>query len=239
MVDEPLTGGNNSREVIRVGDAVRRTRDQGSEFAAKLLVYLESSGYPCAPRYRGVDGQGRDILSYIPGQTTDHPSQRATGAYARGGAMLRRLHEITAGHALADGHECVIHGDAGPFNTVFQQGMPVAFIDWSSCRAGERLEDLGYMAWTWCIQSEGRVPVPDQAAHLRQLRDGYGPVEAADLLQAMVASQTRIADLETANMSDRGFSVARRQFAKRAIAWATADRALIEQHEQLLFAALR
>jgi hypothetical protein len=67
------------------------------------------------------------------------------------------------------------------------------------------------MAWTWCIQSEGRVPVPDQAAHLRELRDGYGPVEAADLLQV----------------------------AKRAIAWATADRALIEQHEQLLFAALR
>ncbi|HEY5397215.1 MAG TPA: hypothetical protein VIL16_17660 [Trebonia sp.] len=33
-----------------------------------------------APRYLGVDDRGRDILTYIPGRTTDHPSQRADGA---------------------------------------------------------------------------------------------------------------------------------------------------------------
>ena len=48
-------------------------------------------------------------------------------------------------------------GDPGPFNTVFRAGLPAAFIDWSSCRPGGRLEDLGYMAWTWCIQSQGHV----------------------------------------------------------------------------------
>lgn len=96
-----MGGGNNAREVVRAGDAVRRARDAGSEFAARVLAYLESAGYPYAPRYLGVDDRDRDILSYIPGRTTDHPGQRADGAYARGGAILRHLHETTAGHPLA------------------------------------------------------------------------------------------------------------------------------------------
>ena len=115
-------------------------------------------------------------------------NQRADGAYARGGAMLRRLHETTAGHPLAAGRECVIHGDPGPFNTIFQQGLPTAFIDWSSCRPGDRLDDLGYLAWTWCIQSEGQVPIAEQARHLRELRDGYGDTEPEILLDAMMGS---------------------------------------------------
>lgn len=122
--EEALSGGNNSFEVVRVGDTVRRARDSGSGFAARVLTYLETAQYPHAPRYLGLDGRGRDILSYVPGNTTDHPSQRADGAYARGGDMLGRLHEVTAGHPLAAGRECVIHGDPGPFNTIFREGLP-------------------------------------------------------------------------------------------------------------------
>ncbi|MEV1244222.1 hypothetical protein ACIBO2_36940 [Nonomuraea sp. NPDC050022] len=33
-----------------------------------------------------------------------------------------------------------MHGDPGPFNTIFQKGLPVALIDWSSCRPGNRLD---------------------------------------------------------------------------------------------------
>jgi Ser/Thr protein kinase RdoA (MazF antagonist) len=166
-------------------------------------------------------------------------NQRADGAYARGGAMLRRLHETTAGHPLAAGRECVIHGDPGPFNTIFQQGLPTAFIDWSSCRPGDRLDDLGYLAWTWCIQSEGQVPIAEQARHLRELRDGYGDTEPEILLDAMMGSQTRIVDLETACLGNPGRPAARRQHARAAIAWAAADRALLREHEALLLSALR
>jgi hypothetical protein len=34
-----------------------------------------------------------------------------------------------------------------------------ALIDWDSCAPGARLSDLGYMAWTWCIQASGHVPL--------------------------------------------------------------------------------
>ncbi|TDE60418.1 aminoglycoside phosphotransferase family protein [Nonomuraea mesophila] len=238
MIEEPLTGGNNSLEVVRVGDTVRRARDAGAEFACQVLLYLESVGYPYAPRYFGIDEHGRDILTFIPGNTTDHPTQRAPGAYACGGRMLRDLHETTAGHVLAASAECVIHGDPGPFNTVFQRGLPVAFIDWSSSRPGNRLDDLGYMAWTWCIQSQGRVPIDQQAQHLRELRDGYGDVDPERLLDAIVRRQTSIVDAEAANASNHHLTATRRQHAEAAIAWATADRELVYEHKALLLSAL-
>jgi Ser/Thr protein kinase RdoA (MazF antagonist) len=204
-----------------------------------VLPLLEAAGFDAAPRYLGVDDHGRDILTYIPGQTTRHPSQRADGAYARGAVMLRELHDLTAGHPLAAGRECVLHGDAGPFNTIFTDGMPVAFIDWTSCRPGDRLDDLGYMAWTWCIQAEGNVPVAGQAAHLRELRDAYGPVEPRSLLGAMVRSQERIVAALRPASADGAIPAARRAWAREAIRWATADRDLIRDNEQVLLAALR
>jgi hypothetical protein len=59
------------------------------------------------------------------------------------------------------------------------------------------------------------------------------------LLDAMVRSQTRIMDMETASLGSPRHPAARRQHAKTAIAWATADRALLRQHEALLLSALR
>lgn len=237
MTEEPLLGGNNAEEVVRVGDTVRR-RGGRSVFAVDVLRYLESVGYPYAPRHLGVDEQGRDVLSYIPGETTDHPSQRAEGAYARAGLMLRRLHEATAGHPLAGDRECVVHGDAGPFNTVCQDGVPVAFIDWTGCAPGSALDDLGYMAWTWCVQVAGNVPIGDQGEHLRELRDGYGDVDPKGLLDAMVRQQTLIVELETANLDDPALSPVRRAHARTAIDWATASRALVHDHRALLLGSL-
>ena len=239
MREEPLTGGRNASEVVRAGATVRRAREPGSEFAARVLGYLESAGYPYAPRYLGVDDRGRDILTYIPGRTTDHPSQRADGAYARGGAMLRELHDLTAGHPLAAGRECVLHGDPGPFNTIFDGGTPVAFIDWTSCRPGDRLDDLGYMAWTWCVLSEGNVPIDDQARHLRELRDAYGPVGPETLLDAMIRGQNRIVNDLGPVMRDPREPAARRQWAEEAVRWATADQNLVRANERLLLSALR
>jgi Ser/Thr protein kinase RdoA (MazF antagonist) len=152
--------------------------------------------------------------------------------------MLALLHEATVGHPLAAERECVIHGDPGPFNTIFREGLPMAFIDWSSCRPGGRLEDLGYMAWTWCIQSQGGVPVAEQARHLRELRDGYGDTSPEILLDAMASSQDRIITAETANLRNPRLSAVRREHASAAVAWATADRALLCDQSAILLNAL-
>lgn len=235
--EQELAGGNNTREVTRVGDTVRRSRGTGAAFAAQVLLHLASVQFPFAPRWLGVDLQGRDVLSYVPGETTNHPDQRAAGAYCRAGRILHQLHDATAGHLLAAGAECVIHGDPGPFNMICRDGLPVALIDWDSARPGARLDDLAYLAWTWCIQSTGNVPISDQARHLRELRDGYGDI-AGDLLSAILGRQAMIAGAEAINRDDPNLSPSRRAHAQRAIAWATADHNLVQCNLGLLRTAL-
>ena len=83
------------------------------------------------------------------------------------------------------------------------------------------------------------MPIADQAAHLRELRDGYGDVEPEQLIAAMIRQQTRIVDRETANLSDFALAASRREHAKSAITWARSDRALIRKHQALLLSALR
>jgi aminoglycoside phosphotransferase (APT) family kinase protein len=153
--------------------------------------------------------------------------------------MLRELHDLTAGYPLAESRECFLHGDAGPFNTIFQNGMPVAFIDWTSCRPGGRLDDLGYMAWTWCIQAEGNVPIDAQAAHPRELRDAYGPVPAEALIDAMIRSQDRVVLHSQQAIRDSRNPAARHVGAEEAVRWASADQELIRANEQILLTALR
>jgi Ser/Thr protein kinase RdoA (MazF antagonist) len=238
VAELPLRGGNNTEHVVRVGETVRRARGHRAEEGAGLLRYLEAVGFAHAPRFLGIDEHGRDILTYIPGETTDHPSQRAPGAYRQAGRMLRELHDATTGQPWSGGHECVVHGDPGPFNTICQRGWPVALIDWDSSGPGERLDDLAYMAWTWCIQSLGRVAIVDQARRLRELRDGYGEVLADELVEAIVRRQTLIVTTESLNRLDSSKSTARRRHAERAVAWAAGDRELVKQHQHTFLEAL-
>lgn len=95
------------------------------------------------------------------------------------------------------------------------------------------------MAWTWCIQTLGNVPIAHQAAHLRELRDGYGDVGPEQLIAAMVRQQTRIIHAEQANLHDMRLTAARRGHARNAIGWARSDRSLIHRHQELLLSALR
>src|SRR6266702_1707084 len=53
--------------VIRVGNTVRMP--PRSQLMRDVLVLLEHGGFEVAPRWLGLDEQGRDILSWIDGQT--------------------------------------------------------------------------------------------------------------------------------------------------------------------------
>ncbi|WP_198012412.1 aminoglycoside phosphotransferase family protein [Promicromonospora sukumoe] len=202
-----------------------RARGTGAGDVARTLTALERLNYPYAPRYLGQAGDGRDRLSYIAGVTTTHPSERAEASYRLGGAMLRLLHDVTRGTPLAGDQECLTHRDPGPFNTIFRQGMPVAFIDWDTAGPGVALDDLAYLAWTWCIQAVGNVPVPDQARRLRQVRDGYGISSDVDLLDAVLRQQSRMFKLSES--ARQGADARMREIHMAARDWAAADRALV------------
>jgi len=89
------------------------------------------------------------------------------------------------------------------------------------------------MAWTWCIQSAGHVPVSQQAVRLRQLRDGYGCAETDSLLDMMTVRQSQIVEREAANARNSVLHPVRRRHAEEAIVWATNDRDLLRRYRPI------
>ena len=239
-MEELLAGGNTTEGVVRAGRTVRRPRDHRSTFASEVLRALNEAGFVWAPTYLGIDEEGRDTFSYIPGATTDHPSQRDERCYAAIGGILRELHDFSRGIPLASGAECLVHGDPGPFNVVMSDGMPVALIDWDSVHPGDPMEDVGYAGWTWCIYATGNVPVADQARRLRLLADGYDPQMRADaLIEAVFRCQDAIIRIEGANAVDERLSDQRRQHARAAVEWAGSCRDVLSTNLEVFAEALQ
>ena len=69
----PLAGGDVTEGVVRVGDTVRRPVGPHSPLVHALLTHLESVGFEGAPRFLGIDGSGREVLSYIHGEVAGRP----------------------------------------------------------------------------------------------------------------------------------------------------------------------
>ena len=58
---------------------------------------------------------------------------------------------------------------------VFVGGRPVAWIDFDFAAPGDPIEDVAYLAWSWCISSRpDRGPAAEQARQVRLLADAYG-----------------------------------------------------------------
>jgi hypothetical protein len=183
---------------VRIGSTVRRPAVPAAD---ALLCHLEAVGFTAAPRYLGHDEQARSVLSWVPGwcpqQAEDHLI--GTRALPALGALLRRYHDAVAGyHPVGPGAEfeegprvrgpgqVVVHGDIAPRNTVFRDGLPVAFIDWDGIWISDPLWDVGYAIWQFAplrddagLRQTGWPHVPDRLARAAALTDGYGLDRAA------------------------------------------------------------
>jgi thiamine kinase-like enzyme len=189
----PLSGGRITNGVVRIENTVRRPSNAASPTVRSLLGHLERKGFSAVPRYLGTDQQGRDILTYIPGcvgKWQFYPDE----TIRRVGRLLRAFHDATVGCDSLLGKPVMCHHDPAPNNVVFQETRPIAFLDFDMIAPGERLEDLGYMAWSWCISAKSsRQPVETQARQVSIPARGYdiNEVDRHNLFHSIVESQTR------------------------------------------------
>ncbi|WP_338201313.1 phosphotransferase [Candidatus Nephthysia bennettiae] len=184
---EPLLGGNVSAGVVRVGDTVRRPAGPWTPAVHALLNHLHGAGFGGAPLPLGVDDQGREVLSFVPGTVPwpDHfellePEERLV----RAARLIREFHDAVAGFSPpagaawqvlipAEGDEIIAHNDLAPWNMVLGDAG-WAFIDWDVAAPGGRLWDLAYAL-------HGFVPLSgdpgwlrlDQRRRLRAFVDAY------------------------------------------------------------------
>jgi hypothetical protein len=164
LTEIPLTGGTANRGlVVRRGDTVRRPLRSTSAGSHALLRYLEQIGFDGSPRLLGVDTEGREVLTFIPGEavTPPYPAWSLTDDALRSVAMLlRRYHEAVAGfdgsgYEWADiapvrfhqGLTC--HNDVNLDNVVFRSGEAVALIDFDLAGPGSVTWDVAGAVRLW------------------------------------------------------------------------------------------
>jgi Ser/Thr protein kinase RdoA (MazF antagonist) len=238
----PLTGGRITSGVVRVADTVRRPATASSAFVARLLTHLEQRQFTGAPRYLGRDEADRDIFSYLPGWVPARFQRWSDAQVASAGALLRSLHDATRNSGLTGEHPVVCHHDPGPNNAVFRAGLPVAFIDFDTAAPGDPLEDIGYMAWTWCISSKATAPsTTAQAAQVRVLADAYGLTAArrAAVLDAILDRQSRNARWWAERLVDSSHRLASPEQIISRIAWSEREHGYTSANRLVFSAALR
>jgi hypothetical protein len=78
--EEPLAGGvDNAGAVVRVDDTVRRPGGPAAAQVRLFLTHLHEVGFTGAPRFRGLDEHGREILDYLDGDVAIPPYPRLGG----------------------------------------------------------------------------------------------------------------------------------------------------------------
>jgi Phosphotransferase enzyme family len=185
-VSETVLEGGDLNHVVRIGDTVRRPQDDWSPAVHALLLHLEAVGFDGAPRFLGVDAQGREMLSFVEGDAALAPLPTEDDVLAELGRLLRRMHDAVAEFEpppdakwFTGGEGPLIcHRDLFPPNVILRDGRPVALIDWDFAGPAEPLDDVVSAAshWaplrtdaeTWGLSLE-RVP-----ERVRVLCDAYG-----------------------------------------------------------------
>ncbi len=178
MGSKQLRGGRTTPDVQRMGHIVKRTANENSVFVHELLRFLERIGFEGAPASLGFDQSGHHLLTFIPGNVPHRRHAFSDEAVIKAAELLRRFHDATARCQLKASDEVVIHGDAGPHNMVFAEGVPVALIDWDEAKPGRRLQDISDAVWGFTnLACDGQHP-RNHVRHIRLFCSAYGGADA-------------------------------------------------------------
>jgi hypothetical protein len=184
-----LSGGISTPGVVRVGDTVRRPVTRDAAFVHGVLAHLEVRGVERVPRFLGIDDKGREVLTYISGTVPRRVGGFEKEQWLAAARLLRLFHDATVDCDLKGDCEVICHGDPGPGNCVFRNGMPFALIDFDQARPGRREEDVAYAAWTWLHIGNRSVAPEEQGANLVDFVAAYDATSTWNPLVAVLHAQ--------------------------------------------------
>jgi hypothetical protein len=222
MKEVPFIGGNMN-DATRVGNTVRRRAGPWTPAVHALLRFLEGAGFE-APRPRGIDDQGREILEYVEGDAHSGwpepiPDWVVDDDHLGEGArLLRRYHDLVGGFQPPAGarwrmvaptaHEIICHNDWSPWNALFRERRLAVMLDWDMAGPGTRVWDVANSAYSWVPLYSGRrqLGIDEQARRLRLFCDAYGLSDRESLLDVLKGRTLFVSELieEQARLGDKG-----------------------------------
>jgi Ser/Thr protein kinase RdoA (MazF antagonist) len=216
---EVVLAGSRLNRVVRVGDTVHRPAGAWTPTVHALLRHLRGRGFTLGPQPLGFDEQGREVLSYVPGEAVGDslpwpdwvwPEDllaavgRATAGYHDAVADFRPAGPISwhAGARPLGPDEIVCHHDIAPYNVVVEAGQLRGIIDWDLVGPGTRRSELAFVAWQWVPLQHPSITrlfgwrtEPDLGRRLRILLDSYGLTDRSGFIDDVLARIQRNRDL--------------------------------------------
>jgi aminoglycoside phosphotransferase (APT) family kinase protein len=174
-----------------------------------LLDHLHDKGFDRVPRPVGYDDAGREVLTYLRGETVG--ATKPWPGWVHDDATLvqaaRWLHDYhdavadfvpPAGSLWRTGEQwqrgqLICHNDAAPYNAAWHRGELAGFFDWDFAGPAEAEWDLAFTAFAWVplharhvVREEGFTAFGDRQRRLELLLAEYGwSGQVADLLAVL------------------------------------------------------
>jgi Phosphotransferase enzyme family len=213
-VDEVVLSGGNMTPVVRVGDTVRRAAGPWTPTIHALLRHIRSAGFDAVPEPLGLDDQGREIISFLPGRVGTYPLAEFMWSDAmleRVARLLHRYHEATLGFSgdvwqwpAHEPFEVICHNDLCPYNLLFEGTELTGVIDFDLASPGPRVHDLGTTAYRFVPLTDPENPdtpvfaPAEQRRRLAAFCAAYGGQRPDDVLAAAIANlRELVAFIET------------------------------------------
>ena len=216
MAEVRLSGGNVGG-AVRVGDTVRRAAGPWTPAVHALLQHLADNGFTGAPRPLGFDEQGREVLTFLPGETVGGRRPRpgwvrADDTLDQVARWLRDCHQAVAGFVPPPGAVwrgggswtrglIVGHNDTSPDNAAWQAGQLTGFFDWDFAGPVPPGWDLAFAAFSWVpldtrpYLAEGFTDLEALPRRLSRFLATYGwAATTSEFLEVVAARITAHAD---------------------------------------------
>ena len=190
MATEQRLDGGNAGGAVRVGDTVRRVAGPWTPTVHALLAHLASQDFAGSPRPLGLDERGREVLTFLPGETVGSTLPWPGWAHDAGTLVqvarwLRGYHDAVADFVPPAGARwrmagdwapglVIGHNDAAPYNAVWRDGRLAGFIDWDMAGPVSPDWDLAYAAFSWVPLHTRRVVAARGSPTSRPGRSGCG-----------------------------------------------------------------
>ena len=213
MDERRLEGGFDGGATV-VNGTVRRVTGPWSPSVRRLLGHLRDRGFDGAPRPLGVDEVGREVVSYLQGETVGSSRPWPTWTHSdealvQVAGWLRRFHDAVLD--FDPGIEAVWreggtwcpglligHNDAAPYNAVWNDHRLVGFVDWDMSGPLVRESDLAWVAFSWVplhardvVEAEGFTHFCDRRRRLELFLREYGTDLTADGLLEVLRRRLR------------------------------------------------
>ncbi|PRO64510.1 aminoglycoside phosphotransferase family protein [Alkalicoccus urumqiensis] len=194
MKENDMLSGGREGEIYRRKQRVIRPAHAWTGQIHHFLQFLRSEGAAFVPEPFGINKNGEEELSFLPGDVFHYPlpeEMKKDTILISAAELLTSFHSYSRKYLrfLPEKHtwmlpavepvEVMCHGDFAPYNVTIIQGRAAGIIDFDTLHPGSRMWDIAYAVYRWAPLKHPGHPdafgtFEDQIRKTAMFMDAYG-----------------------------------------------------------------